>query len=544
MDQHTATKRIAIVGLGPRGLGALETLAEVADGLAITIDVFDPQPDDAAGPNFAPDDSPICLLNIPLRDIAIRAPDFSTCGGFADWLPHPFSPDAFPTRAELGRYLNARFADLKAQTSLHLTAHQTEITGLSRSGAGWTLKAKDRTFGPYDEILLTLGQPAVHPDPQWAGWQEQAPDTDAQLAQAYPAKRLIAKAAQWTGRTVAIRGLALSAFDVLRALTLEQGGRFEDGTYHPSGREPARILPFSLDGMPPFPKPGTEALDDRFTPTDAETAAFEKAIAAAATATPAAAQTALTQAILPAATRVLGECGGDAVPDHVHGWLNTEWTTPGDQEQGGPLDILRLGIAMGSGAMPPSIGYVIGQIWRKWQDPLRAHFNPADTLPETAQKIVGFDEGLKRYSYGPPLSSSVELSILIEAGLVDLALARDPGIEMGKDGWTLRHDGQQDHVSVMIDAVMPSPDPGTICTPLMQGLVAQGRIAAMAEKLAAKTDAEGQLIGADGAPQKGLCLLGRLALGSVIAADSLHDCFGASGDRWAQGLVRRAGLST
>jgi len=40
----------------------------------------------------------------------------------------------------------------------------------------------------------------------------------------------------------------------------------------------------------------------------------------------------------------------------------------------------------------------------------------------------------------------------------------------------------------------------------------------------------------------GLCLLGRLALGSVVAADSLHDCFGEASHRWAEGVVDRLGL--
>ena len=51
--------------------------------------------------------------------------------------------------------------------------------------------------------------------------------------------------------------------------------------------------------------------------------------------------------------------------------------------------------------------------------------------------------------------------------------------------------------------------------------------------------ADGTVVGRDGAPQAGLYLLGRLSLGSVIAADSLHDCLGAAADRWAEGVMAR-----
>ena len=70
-------RRIAVIGLGPRGVGALEALAAVAEtrGLRLSVDVFDPFPAPGAGPNFDPDESPLCRLNIPMRDIDLRAPD-------------------------------------------------------------------------------------------------------------------------------------------------------------------------------------------------------------------------------------------------------------------------------------------------------------------------------------------------------------------------------------------------------------------------------------------------------------------------------------
>ena len=131
------------------------------------------------------------------------------------------------------------------------------------------------------------------------------------VAQAYPARQLIAAAQGWRGCTVAIRGMGLSAIDVLRGLTVAQGGAFFDGQYLPSGREPARILPFSLDGLPPFPKPETGALDRRFAPRLAETRIFDDAMAEAAQSAPYTARRLINAALIAPVTRILRDADDD-----------------------------------------------------------------------------------------------------------------------------------------------------------------------------------------------------------------------------------------
>ncbi|CAN0573193.1 unnamed protein product, partial [Ectocarpus sp. 12 AP-2014] len=445
----------------------------------------------------------------------------------------------FPARATLGRYLETRLAELRALGVLDISAIARTVDAIRPDPDGWQVKSGGDWHGPYCEVLLVLGQPDVTPDDQLADWQRHVRSGAGELMQAYPGSAVEQQAATWTGQTVAIRGLALSAFDVLRLLTTARGGRFEDGRYIPSGCEPARIVPFSLDGRPPSPKPATEAIDTRFEPTEAESAAFAAAIADAATTGPEAAQDLLTKALVPPVTRILRDTGGAA--DAVSDWLATEWTAPGTQESDAPIDALHAGIAMAEGTRPPSVGYTVGQVWRKWQDALRIGFNPARTPPDTAGALVGFDEGLKRYSYGPPVSSSQELAALIDAGIVDLNLATDPDIDLIATGWAMKTQAGTAEATVMIDGVMPSPDLGAIRAPLIAGLLSEGRLAPRADKLAANTAGDGTLIGGDGGLSDGLCLLGRLALGSVIAADSLHDCFGEASKRWACGVIERIG---
>ncbi|MFW2541810.1 FAD/NAD(P)-binding protein [Primorskyibacter sp. 2E107] len=533
----TGQAALAVIGMGPRGLGALESLAArlLEEGRRLAVHVYEPFHAPGAGPNFDPAESPLCLLNIPHRDIAIRPPAYSPTGSFADWLGGTPDPDAFPRRADLGRYLEARFADLRNCGALDITVIRERAISLRRLGRDWVLKTASGHAGRYAEVLLTLGQPKTRPDPQLADWQAHAADGRATLAQAYPAAALQEQAQQWQGRTIAIRGLALSCFDVMRVLTLGQGGRIEQGSYRASGAEPARILPFSLDGKPPFAKPETKAIDDRFTPRAIETDRFSQALDRAVTLDPHGACAALTEALAPVVARILEETGAAFDRTAITDWLRAEWQDPGVQETGTALDLLRRGLALATGAEPPTIGYAVGQVWRKWQDALRVGFNPVHHAPQTAQTILNFDESLKRYSYGPPVSALREMLALVEHGLVDLSCAADPEITLRDEGWRLN----ETPVTVMIDSVLPAPKLRMLDAPLLDGLMDQDKVCARGDGLAANTAADGSVLGPDGSRAPGLCLLGRLALGSVIAADSLHDCFGASGDRWAGGVLCR-----
>ncbi|WP_323767124.1 FAD/NAD(P)-binding protein [Marinovum sp.] len=539
MPSDPAARCIAVIGMGPRGLGALEALAtrwpETAGVLGV--DVFEADAVPGAGPNFDPDETPLCLLNTPLRDIDIPPPAFSHVGSFDMRLDAPADPDSFPTRAEIGRYLQERFEDLSAFARFDLRLIPARVERLQAGDSGWELVGDRGSHGPYAAVLLATGQPPVAADDQWARWQGHVARGMGELAQAYPAKQLIAAAEGWQGRTVAIRGMGLSAFDVLRALTVAQGGAFFDGQYLPSGREPARILPFSLDGMPPYPKPETGALDARFAAKVAETRIFDAAMAEASQSTPYTARRLINAALITPVTRILREAGEEEEAARVADWLEAEWDAPGSQETTGPVDTLRHGIAMAEGATVPSIGYAVGQVWRRWQNHLRAGFNPVSPPGETSELIVGFDEGLKRYSYGPPIGSAREWLALADAGLVDMRLAIDPAFALSETGWEMTCGAEEAQVDVMIDAVLPDPDISIVTAPLIRSLRDAGVMVPVAEGLGAQTLSDGALVGAEGAAQEGLCLLGRLALGSVIAADSLHDCLGAAADRWAEGVI-------
>lgn len=534
-------RKVAIIGFGPRGLGALEALLQGANsrGHNLKIDIFDVCAKPGAGPNFDPREPSQCLLNIPLRDIQLRSPADLDVLSFKDWVAPAVSEDAFPPRPDFGRYLQHRFAQLALFGSkVGVTQVPETVDSVLRTKEGWCVNAGSNSHGPYDEILIVAGQPPIHPDEQLAEWQVHAGRTGAELVGAYPAHRLKLAATNWAGRTVAVRGFGLSSFDVIRILTLGMGGVFDDEGYISSGKEPACIVPFSLDGQPPYPKPETGEVDARYKPTPAETGGFVRAVSKASIGSAADAKAFLTDALIPSVHRILSSFTVGTSDALIRDWLEREWSAPGSQEPAPARDALTQGIAMAEGSLPPSIGYAVGQLWRKWQDPLRQGFNPADTPAVTAASMVSFDEGLKRYSFGPPISASRELLELIKAGIVTVDLAKDPEIAMTGTGWHLQSGSSNAMVEVMVDGVLPSPDPNKVRTSLVAELINAGYLSTLND-LGARTAPDGQLIDRQNQTVHGLSLLGRLALGSVIAVDSLHDCFGQASSRWAEGVLSR-----
>ena len=187
MPSERGARRIAIIGMGPRGLGALEALAARWPGAGdrLCVDVFEPRADPGAGPNFAPDEAPVCLLNTPLRALDIPPPEVSRVGRFDMQFDAPLDPDSFPTRAEIGGYLTARFADLHALDRMAVTLVPARIEALRPLAGGWELRSDRGWHGPYAAVLLTPGQPSVEPDRQWAQWQGHATRGQGAVAQAY-----------------------------------------------------------------------------------------------------------------------------------------------------------------------------------------------------------------------------------------------------------------------------------------------------------------------------------------------------------------------
>ena len=546
----TRILRLAIVGGGPRGLAAAEALRARAEETesSVELTMFEPHPAIGAGPHHDPSQTPLNRLNIPLRLIDIAPAGFAGAhvGSFQAWAGGHLAgvgPDDYPSRRDLGRFLTARWHDLldsvSAQFDIAVARH--EAKRLMRDSTRWRMETEEGSFGPFDEVLLTPGHQPVEPDPQLTRWRAHADTIGATLIAAYPSDVLMASARNWQGHTVAIRGLALSMIDVMRALTVGQGGRFVPSTdglrYEASGLEPARLLPFSLDGVPPAPKPASAKLDAVYDPDAAAIRRFETALAKAVAGSAEEVISMLGEGLAALSAPVCERFGGKEAD--IASWLTTELSEEAEHaaEDRPPASILADHLAMAEGRAAPSPGYVVGQVWRKLQNSLRRVYNPAEISVETATALVRFDEGMKRFSYGPPALAAAEMLALVRSGLLDLRAVDDPDIAMVQGGWRLSGDKGEATAKVMVDSVLPSPELAKLSGPLLADLRKQGLLSPVGTKLGARTTGEGRVLDASGNPVRGLSMLGRLALGSVIATDSVHDCFGASVGRWAESVT-------
>ncbi len=543
---------VAIIGAGPRGLAAAEALAATADpATPVALTVIDDTPCFGAGPNYDPDQPDLNRLNVPLRAIEIPTASYpgATLVPFADWMAQTRNitdPEHYPARAALGQYFVARWQELAANPPEGLTIKScvTTVTGLERAGAAWRITTKTETLEPFSDILLAVGHQAVT-DPQIAGWKDHAASSQGTFMPAYPSAPLKDAANDWMGKTVAIRGLGLSTIDVIRILTEGQGGQFETGpdgalAYRPSGKEPASIVPFSLNGIPPAPKPATAEIDALYDLDKKSEALFIGCVSnliAKGIENP---LPQLAKVLLDAAAPVIDRFALDK--DRLAHWLEVEIdpkaTYPIDER---PVrEILSSHLAMAENREPPSPGFAIGQVWRKLQTPLRKGYNPLQPTGLAAEDFVRFDEGMKRFSYGPPPQAASQLLALIDAGLLDLRAVDDPDITTVQTGWRLSEDHTDTTAQVMIDAVLPAGDLEKSAAPLIVGLRETGLLTQLGEKLGANIYPDGTAIDAQGNSVPGLAILGRMATGSVIATDSVHDCFGAAVQRWARSVRENA----
>ncbi|MEE3358523.1 MAG: FAD/NAD(P)-binding protein [Pseudomonadota bacterium] len=534
--------KVAIVGFGPRGLAALEKLS-VQVGLGdcpVDLDIFDPHATPAAGPNFSPTEPDVCLLNLPIRDVDLPQSPNKGVPPFGQWVQKIEANDEiYVPRSVLGTYFTERFQALMANLpdGLKVTLRPLRVERAVRRSNQWHLAAESTQFGPYDHVLLSLGQPKTDLDDQADRWREHANSQGLDFTAAYPGKALIQSASDWAGRAVAIRGLGLSSLDVIGMLTLGLGGQFVDGRYVASGREPSVLVPFSLDGHAPAPKPASRDIDALFDPTENETKSFEAALRAALSGHGDEGLTGIYEVLKPVVSRILSETGAAEDDTAIDGWLAMEVEKPGRQETRGTVEAIEGNLKEAEGACPPSVGFTVGQVWRKWQPSLRAFFDGQQTNPATAKSLITFDEGLKRYSYGAPVDNLRQLLILIDAGLVTPCAAEDPSIELSDDGWRLEADRGAVTASVMIDSVLPPPVIDKVSEPVIQGLVADGTLAPIYDGAGAHCMPDGAVIDQSGHKVAGLAIIGRLTNGSTIADDSIHDCFGDVTERWARGVT-------
>ena len=401
---HAGHLRVAIVGLGPKGLFALERLLHHArrrDAL-LDVDLFEPHPVPGAGPVYDPAQPDYLLMNFAADQLDMWCAD-SACVprsrrlSFVDWrrrdargtgaaangageaangpgeAAFAAGEARYPPRAQVGRYLAEGFELLRsrAPAGSRLTLRPLAVEAVRRSGLCWRVVAADRSTRAYDEVLVATG----HRASAWAaGDGEHAAPI---VPSVFPVSSRLSREAVAPGAAVAVRGFALTFIDAALALTEGRGGTFEsDG--HPyrvryvpssSGAEPSVIWPFSRSGRPMLAKPEPALAAGVPTLEDIGRRGRDRILALAAGFSLdddlVAILSSTTGACLLAATgrRPTGEsllrADGEA-----RGWLTAATLGAAPAYARGPAIELERSLAVGAGLHPPDLQWALGQCWR------------------------------------------------------------------------------------------------------------------------------------------------------------------------------------
>ncbi|WP_179319991.1 FAD/NAD(P)-binding protein [Winogradskyella helgolandensis] len=566
-------KQLAIVGMGPRGLYALENLLiELSKaGSHIGIHVFDASSNPGTGnvwDKSQPDSNWINITERALVGIEKR-PEIVYNNAIIDGFPSyhewcQFSqkrnePDTFPARNKLGNYLNARynsieialeelesFKFIKAEVrNINLKDSKLEIVTYNNA---WT----------YDDLLLTIGHQSTTPSDQLKKWQSHVASYKSLslYENAYPITQL-KHVKDKTDINIGLRGFGLAMVDVMRYLTINDFGNFKvinkdtfETIYYKSKVQDLKLIPFSLDGLPLVPKPLNESIDLWYQPTKEELEFFKSEIEAVSQqSTEIDSIDFLTDPFAKITSRIYLNLKDKSVSHSLSkaelkviilSWLTDEnFSHPLIQDYNiSTYKLIQNYIDMALGTIPISLDYCIGQVWRHCQPTLYKAFSHAKVNNDIIEKVIALDERSKRYSYGPPIESMQQVLALIDAEILTLDFVTDPKIDLVAEGWTLTNSKNESVTcSVMINSVLDAPKLLEVNTPLIKNLLQNDLIQPIHSKLGIETTSDGYVITPEDKDDVPIAVLGRLAKGSVIGVDAILECFGPRIEDWAKAYV-------
>ncbi|MFD8621940.1 FAD/NAD(P)-binding protein [Streptomyces sp. NPDC059513] len=283
----SAAPTLVVIGGGPRGTGVIERIAanalELYGDRPLDVHLVDPYPA-GGGRIWRPDQSPLLWMNSMAEDVTMFTDETVELAGpvvagpaLHSWAEdvragrvtpdsepavlaeiHGLTGQDFPSRRLQSAYLRWTYQRALAALPTSVTVHEHRTTALAVTGPRGSrqrVRLKDRTEPLLaDLVVLTVGHLDAEQEPEQAelsrfaarhGLVHLPPDftADTDLT-ALPA-----------GEPVIVRGFGLAFIDLMVLLTEGRGGRYENGVYVPSGREPVLYVG-SRRGVPYHSKIG------------------------------------------------------------------------------------------------------------------------------------------------------------------------------------------------------------------------------------------------------------------------------------------------
>ncbi|OAB81853.1 FAD/NAD(P)-binding protein [Cochleicola gelatinilyticus] len=568
------TQHIAIVGCGPRGLASLEFLmkhvALHTKKPIISIHMFDSEPYPGAGNVWHPEQAATNRLNSSDRSlqkmegrssITFSTFEIPAFPSFIEWMQtnhqHTLDDelDAFLPRKLMGSYLHLRYQSIANVLIQHnlLTVITSEVKDLQYRAPHFMITDSDGNEYSCEECLLTVGHQPVFDSEEIKTWKWHDEVSEATFI-AHPYYNEIQKQIDKEDR-VGIRGFGLAMIDVVRMLTVGRGGFFSETndplvlTYTPSEASVSKIVAFSLDGLPLVPKPVGYHVDRYFIPSEAQQGIFEKDL-----------ENLLKKVNENEVVDVLLKIVSNIAAEHYLKHPTVHATTPLEIIETScvawlkdpttsheliltthmpPVAYMKAVASMALGNRAITLDYCIGNVWRHLQPILYRVLSHSTLSPSIMETLIDIDENTKRYSFGPPVASTLELIALAEAGILDLRFVNDPKITCEPSGWKLVANEEETRINCMVNSVLAPPQLKKNCSDLLVGLQNDGILQSVTPKLGAKTYKDGTVRTKAVSESLRLSVLGRNSLGSVIGVDSIRECFGERVEAWAKGAAER-----
>lgn len=257
---------IVVIGAGPRGTGFLERLAanapEQYGDLPLDIHLVDPHPP-GGGRIWRHEQSPLLWMNSMAQDVTMFTDDTVEQQGpvrpgpsLAEWAG--LDGQTFPSRRQQGAYLRWVYEAAVAALPPTVTVHEHQASAVRVGGprAGRQRVWLEGRTEPLtaDLVVLTLG----HLDAELDAEQRELADFARRHTLLHLPPDFTADSdldGLPAAEPVIVRGFGLAFIDLMVLLTEGRGGRYENGEYVPSGREPVLYVG-SRRGVPYHSKIG------------------------------------------------------------------------------------------------------------------------------------------------------------------------------------------------------------------------------------------------------------------------------------------------
>lgn len=277
--------QVAIIGAGPRGLAVAERLINLADDKKqLDVQIYDPYA--IGGRVWDPfiQQNQLFLMNTVIEQITLFNDESIENGGkplpgpnMLQWLESEASqfltkhtefdrqyrhemlmlkqPGDFASRGMMGIYAAWYFEWLSRRVRSNHTLNFTKqsVSQVTPMASGFHLELADGTPVLADYVIMALGHSDNQLTEEELFFKKFAQDKQLQyVAPMHPAEADLSSFN--ANDRIIMRGLGLSFFDYLMALTVKKGGQFvRDDTheliYNPSGREP-HVIAGSRHGFP------------------------------------------------------------------------------------------------------------------------------------------------------------------------------------------------------------------------------------------------------------------------------------------------------